>query len=226
MKALPFRNRIEAGQRLAKPLLGYANRPDVLILALPRGGVPVAYQVAQALNVPLDLCLVRKLGVPGRTELAMGAIATGGIRILNPEVVSGFRIDPQQIEVVANQELQELERRDRAYRGQRPPPPIHNRTIILVDDGLATGSTMRAAIAAMRRQRPRSIVVAIPVAAPSICRELEAEVEQVVCLEMPEPLYAIGNWYADFSQTTDAEVCELLTIAQQHWQYCSADHRR
>lgn len=211
-----FRNRVEAGQRLAKLLLGYANRADVLVLALPRGGVPVGYQVAKTLNVPLDLCLVRKLGVPGRQELAMGAIAAGGIRILNPEVIASFRLSPQRIEAVAHQELAELERRDRAYRGNRPPPAVQGRTLILVDDGLATGATMRAAIATMKRLHPQAIIVAIPVAAPGLCRELAAEVERVVCLEMPEPLYAIGNWYEDFSQTPDAEVCELLA-AQEEW---------
>ncbi len=208
--ALKFHDRAEAGQCLAQRLKAYTNRQDVLVLALPRGGVPVAYPIAKALNVPLDLCLVRKLGVPGHKELAMGAIATGGIQVLNREVVSSFGISKWQIEAVAAQELEELERRDRTYRGQRSPPAIQQHVVILVDDGLATGSTMRAAIAALKQQHPQRIIVAIPVAPPDICQHLQAVVDQLICLKTPDPLYAIGSWYQDFSQTTDAEVCELL----------------
>ena len=218
--ALQFKNRTEAGQHLAKRLLDYANRQDVVVLALPRGGVPVAYPIAKALQAPLDLCLVRKLGVPGHKELAMGAIAPGGIRVLNQRVLSEFRVSPKQIEAVAAQERKELERRDRTYRGQRPPPLVQQCSIILVDDGLATGSTMRAAVEALQQQHPYTITVAVPVAPANICHQLQAMVEQCVCLLTPDPLYAIGNWYEDFSQTTDAEVCELLA-AQELWMHAA-----
>ncbi|AFY75858.1 putative phosphoribosyltransferase [Pleurocapsa sp. PCC 7327] len=205
-----FRNRTEAGQLLAKKLTAYANRKDVLVLGLPRGGVPVAYEVAKALNAPLDICLVRKLGVPGHKELAMGAIASGGVRVLNYDVVSWLNISGKTIDKVAQKELRELQRRDRAYRGDRPPADARDRTVILVDDGLATGSTMRAAVAVLREQQPKSIVVAVPVAPPDTCKTLSAEVEEVVCLMTPEPFYAIGLWYENFAQTTDEEVRELL----------------
>jgi putative phosphoribosyl transferase len=204
-----FCNRTEAGQILARHLSAYANK-DVLVLGLPRGGVPVAFEVAKALNAQLDICLVRKLGVPGRKELAMGAIASGGVRVLNYEVVNWLGIDRQTIDQVATQELQELQRRDRAYRDDRPQPKIKNRTVILIDDGIATASTMRAAIAVIQKQQPQRIVVAIPVAPPSTCEELRDEVDEVICLTTPEPMYAIGLWYEDFSQTTDAEVRDLL----------------
>ncbi len=219
-----FRNRTEAGQMLAGHLAAYTNR-DVLVLGLPRGGVPVAYEVAKALNAQLDICLVRKLGVPGREELAMGAlakltvrgsvseregIASGGVRVLNDEIVNWLGIDHKTIDQVATQELQELQRRDRVYRGDRPQPKIKNRTVILIDDGIATASTMRAAIAVIQEQQPKRIVVAIPVAPPSICEELRTEIDEVICLTTPEPMYAIGLWYEDFSQTTDAEVRDLL----------------
>ncbi|MEA5507150.1 phosphoribosyltransferase [Halotia wernerae UHCC 0503] len=204
-----FRNRTEAGQMLARHLAAYANQ-DVLVLGLPRGGVPVAFEVAKALNAQLDIYLVRKLGVPGRKELAMGAIASGGVRVLNHEIVNWLGIDRKTIDQVATQELQELQRRDCAYRGDRPQPKIKNRTVILIDDGIATASTMRAAIAALREQQPRHIVVAIPVAPPSTCEQLRTEVDEVICLTTPESMYAIGLWYEDFSQTTDAEVRDLL----------------
>ncbi|MEB3181085.1 MAG: phosphoribosyltransferase [Nostocaceae cyanobacterium] len=210
-----FRNRTEAGKLLASHLAEYANRPDVLVLALPRGGVPVAFEVAKVLNLPLDICLVRKLGVPGHKELAMGALASDGVRVLNYDVVSWLNISSKTIDEVAIKELRELQRRDRAYRGNRPPPDIKNRTVILVDDGLATGSTMRAAITVLQLEQPQRIIVAVPVAPQAICKELQAEVDRVVCLFTPEPFYAIGLWYEDFSQTTDDEVRELLTIAQQ-----------
>jgi putative phosphoribosyl transferase len=206
-----FRNRTEAGKLLAAKLTEYASRPDVLVLGLPRGGIPVAFEVAKALNAPLDVCLVRKLGVPGHKELAMGAIATGGVRVINENVVHWLRIPQQIIDEVAAMEMQELERRNRLYRGNRPLPKVKNHTIILVDDGIATGATIRAAIATLKQQHPRELVVAVPVAGVSTCEELQAEVDKVVCVMMPEDLYAIGIWYEDFEQTADAEVCELLT---------------
>jgi len=210
-----FGNRAEAGQRLAAKLGQYANRPDVLILALPRGGVPVAYEVAQALHAPLDIFLVRKLGLPGHEELAMGAIASGGARVLNEDVVQNLRVPEEVIAAVAAREQQELERRERAYRGDRPAPSVRGRTVILVDDGLATGSTMRAALAALRRQGPARIVVAVPVGAPATCAEFQNEADEVVCARTPEPFYAVGLWYGDFSQTTDEEVHDLLERATE-----------
>jgi putative phosphoribosyl transferase len=206
-----FRNRTEAGQLLAKKLTAYANREDVVVLGLPRGGVPVAFEVAKALNAPLDICLVRKLGVPGHKELAMGAIASGGVRVLNYDVVSWLKVSGKTIDKVAQKELRELQRRDRVYRGDRPPADVRNRTIIVVDDGLATGSTMRAAVAVLREQQPQSIVVAVPVAPSETCKALSAEVDEVVCIVTPEPFYAIGLWYENFAQTTDEEVRELLS---------------
>ncbi len=206
-------NRTEAGRLLAKKLTAYANRPDVLVLGLPRGGVPVAFEVAKALNLPLDICLVRKLGVPGHKELAMGAIAMGGVMVLNDEVIKWRRISRQAIDAVARRERLELGRRDRLYRGDRPIPDLRNRTVILIDDGIATGSTLRAAIAALRKLQPKSIVVAVPVAPPSTCNQLQAEVDEVVCLRTPEPLSSISLWYEDFSQTTDEEVRHLLARA-------------
>jgi putative phosphoribosyl transferase len=208
-----FRDRTEAGRRLAAKLMAYANRSDVLVLALPRGGAPVAYEVAQALHAPLDVFLVRKLGLPGHEELAMGAIASGGTRVLNQEVVSQLNISEEVIENVAAEEQQELTRRERAYRGERPVPNVHDRTVILVDDGLATGSTMRAAVAALRRQNPARIIVAVPVGSHETCAELEREADEVVCAGMPEPFYAVGLWYDDFTQTTDEEVHDLLARA-------------
>jgi putative phosphoribosyl transferase len=209
-----FRDRTEAGKMLAKRLTTYVNRQDVLLLGLPRGGVPVAFEIAKALNAPLDVCLVRKLGVLGHQELAMGAIASGGVRVLNDDVVNSWGISLQTIDEVAARELRELQRRDRVYRGDQPPPEVKNRTIILVDDGIATGSTMRAAIAILQKQQPQQIIVAVPVAPPTTCEQLRREVDQVVCLIMPESLYAIGLWYEDFSQTTDAQVRDLLAIVR------------
>jgi putative phosphoribosyl transferase len=205
-----FQNRTEAGQQLATRLKAYANRPEVLVLGLPRGGVPVAYEVARALNAPLDICLVRKLGVPGHKELAMGAIASGGVRVLNYDVVSWLGISGKTIDEVAARELKELQRRDRAYRGDRPQPDIRNRIVILVDDGIATGSTIRAAISVLESQNPAYVIVAVPVAPPETCEALKSEVDEVVCLMTPETFYAIGVWYEDFSQTTDEEVRALL----------------
>jgi putative phosphoribosyl transferase len=205
-----YRNRTEAGRLLAQKLMGYANRPDVLVLALPRGGVPVAFEVAQALDAPLDVFLVRKLGVPGHEELAMGAIASGGVRVLNEAVVSYLHIPDGVIDAVAADELQELERRERLYRVDRPPLEVRGRTVILIDDGLATGSTMRAAAGALRTRDPTAIIVAVPVAADETCDEFRSEVDEVVCAYTPDPFYAVGLWYEDFSQTSDEEVRELL----------------
>ncbi|MGC1888432.1 MAG: phosphoribosyltransferase family protein, partial [Stellaceae bacterium] len=214
MESERFRNRNEAGRLLAKRLAADANRPDVLVLALPRGGVPVGYEVARALGAPLDVFVVRKLGVPGHEELAMGAVATGGVRVLNDQIVQGLRIPEYVIDAVAARERQELGRRERLYRGGRPPPEVHGRTVILVDDGLATGATMRAAIMALRKLQPARIVVAIPTASPETCEELKAEVDEVVCAIKPEPFLAVGHWYEDFSQTTDEEVRDLLARRQ------------
>ncbi|MGQ4650055.1 phosphoribosyltransferase family protein [Lyngbya aestuarii] len=219
MREKPFLNRTEAGQLLAKKLTTYTNCSDVLVLALPRGGLPVAFEVARALKASLDICLVRKLGVPGHKELAMGAIATGGVMVLNEEVVQNLGISKEIINQVAAQEQQELERRDRLYRGNRPVPQVKDRTVLLIDDGIATGSTMRAAITTLRYQQPKSIVVAVPVAPPSTCNELKREVDQFVCLTMPPAFHAIGLWYEDFSQTTDEQVRNLL--AQSTWKQLS-----
>jgi putative phosphoribosyl transferase len=209
----PYRDRAEAGRVLAEKLAEYAGRPGVLVLALPRGGVPVAYEVARALGAPLDVFLVRKLGTPGREELAMGAIATGGVRLVNREVVQHLGIPAEVIDRVAAAELEELRRRERAYRDDRPAPEVRGRTVILVDDGLATGASMRAAVAALRQMGPARIVVAVPIAAPSTCEEFQDEVDQVVCARTPEPFYAVGLWYEDFEQTTDDEVRDLLRRA-------------
>jgi len=210
MKPQRFRNRTEAGRRLAEKLAAYAGRPDILVLALPRGGVPVGYEVARALGAPLDVFVVRKLGVPGYEELAMGAVATGGVRVLNDEIVRGLGISEHEIDAAVARELQELARRERLYRGDRPPPDVASRTVILVDDGLATGATMRAAVAALRQQHPARIVVAVPTASPDTCEALKAEADDVICAMTPEPFFAVGHWYEDFTQTTDNEVRELL----------------
>ncbi|MEP7226331.1 MAG: phosphoribosyltransferase [Gemmatimonadales bacterium] len=205
-----FRDRTEAGQVLAARLEKYAGKPDVIVLALPRGGVPVAYEVARALHAPMDIFVVRKLGIPGQEELAMGAVATGGVRVLNDQVVRGLSIPDYVIDAVVRWETEELKRRERVYRGDRPPPDVRGKTVVLVDDGLATGSTMLAAVRALRQQGPARIVVAVPVASPDTCELLKAHVDEVVCAATPEPFYAVGLWYRDFSQTTDEEVRELL----------------
>jgi predicted phosphoribosyltransferase len=205
-----FRDRREAGRLLAGKLAAYANRPDVLVLALPRGGVPVAYEVARALRAPLDVFVVRKLGVPGYEELAMGAVATGGVRVLNEQLVKRLGIPDHLIDAVAAREQQELARRERLYRGGRPTPDVRGRTVVLVDDGLATGATMHAAVAALRQLQPVRIVVAVPTASPETCEEMRSEVDDVICAITPEPFHAVGRWYQDFSQTSDEEVRELL----------------
>jgi predicted phosphoribosyltransferase len=212
-EAMRFRDRADAGRRLAAELGRYAGRDDVLVLALPRGGVPVAFEVAGALGAPLDVFLVRKLGVPGHEELAMGAIASGGVEVLNRDVVDPLRIPRPVIDHVAARELEELQRRERAYRSGRPPLDVRRRTVILVDDGLATGATMRAAAAALKRQQPARLVVAVPLAAPETCAAFRGEVDEIVCAFTPEPFHAVGLWYDDFSQTTDDEVRDLLARA-------------
>jgi putative phosphoribosyl transferase len=195
---------------LAFRLAKYANRDDVIVLALPRGGVPVAYEVASALGAPMDVFLVRKLGTPGHRELAMGAIASGGVRVLNDDVVRWYGIPEAAIERVAHEEEQELQRRERAYRDDLPAPDLANRTVILIDDGLATGSTMRAAAQAVRAHHPTRVVIAVPVGAPQTCTELAAVADEVICARMPEPFSAVGQWYLNFDQTDDEEVRDLL----------------
>ena len=209
-----YSDRREAGRVLASKLMKYKNRPELIVLALPRGGVPVAYEVAQALNAPLDIFLVRKLGVPGHEELAMGAIATGGVRVLNDDVVDYLNISDSVIDAITDEELRELRRRERAYRGDRPEPDVSGQTVILVDDGLATGSTIRAAAQALRQQGPKKIVVAVPVSAVQTCDEYRIGVDEIVCAVTPEPFLGVGRWYDDFSQTTDAEVHDLLERAR------------
>jgi putative phosphoribosyl transferase len=210
-----FSDRREAGRKLAERLRGYANRKDVVVLGIPRGGVPVAFEVAKTLQVPLDILLLRKLGVPGHEELGFGAIASGGIRALNPEVVEALRISPLDIELVTNQERKELKRREHTYRGLRPPLNVNDLTVILVDDGIATGSGIRAAVGALRQMQPAHIVIAVPVAPGSTCDRLRPEVDDLVCLAMPEPFYGVGQFYLDFSQVSDQEVNELLDRATQ-----------
>jgi len=210
MPDLPFRDRPQAGQLLSKELKSYANRADVLVLALPRGGVPVAREIARSLHAPLDVFLVRKLGVPGQEELAMGAIASGGVRILNQDIVQAMGIPAHIIDSVTATEVQELARRESLYRGDRPAPDVMGRTVILVDDGLATGATMRAAVAALRRMKPKRIVIAVPIAAVPTRQEFAREVDEIVCLHTPEPFFSVGFWYDDFSQTTDEDIREML----------------
>jgi putative phosphoribosyl transferase len=208
-----FRDRTDAGRHLAAALTEYADQPDLLILALPRGGVPVAFEVARALHAPLDVFLVRKLGFPGHEEFAMGAIASGGVRILDGEVLRMFNVPVDLIERVTEIEQRELERREKEYRDDRPPPHVEGHTVILIDDGLATGSTMRAAVAALRKEGANKIVVAVPVAPPETCEALRELADDIVCAITPEPFRAVGIWYADFSQTSDDEVRELIERA-------------
>jgi len=205
-----FTDRRHAGRVLASRLTKYAGRDDVIVLALPRGGVPVAYEVACALSAPMDVFLVRKLGTPGHRELAMGAIASGGVRVVNADVVQWYGISEAAIDRIAREEQEELERRERAYRDDRPAPDLTNRIVVLIDDGLATGSTMRAAVQAVRARRPARVVIAVPVGAPQTCAELAVCADEVICARMPEPFSAVGQWYLNFEQTDDAEVRELL----------------
>lgn len=206
-----FKDRTEAGRFLAGKLSEYAGRPDVIVLALPRGGVPVAFEVAQALHAALDIFVVRKLGVPGYEELAMGAIASGGARVMNERVVDYLNIPDAAIELVSNREKRELERREQLYRGTSPPLNLRGRTVIIVDDGMATGSTMRAAVQALRQQHPAKIIVAVPVGARETCDSFRSEVDTMcVCAITPEPFDGVGLWYNDFSQTSDEEVRDLL----------------
>ena len=208
-----FHDRRDAGRQLAAALSAYAARPDVLVLALPRGGVPVAAEVASALGAPLDVFLVRKLGMPGHEEFAIGAIASGGVRVVNQATVRDYGVSLDQVEAVVAAEQRELERRERQYRGERAMPTVTGKTVILIDDGLATGSTMRAAVAALRQEDPARVVVAVPTAPAETCEELRPIVDDMICLVTPEPFYAVGLWYEDFSQTTDDEVRALLDEA-------------
>jgi predicted phosphoribosyltransferase len=208
-----FLDRADAGRALAAALEAYRGRDDVVVLALPRGGVPVAREIAAALGAPLDILIVRKVGVPGHSELAMGAIASGGVRVHNDEVIRHLRIRPEQFEAVARREEQELERREREYRGTRPRPDLAGKTVIVVDDGMATGSTMHAGVRALRRLGPARVVVAVPHAPPDTCESIAREADEVVCLSMPEPYIAVGRWYREFGQLDDDEVRELLDRA-------------
>lgn len=205
-----FKDRAQAGRLLAAKLGAYKGRSDVIVLGLPRGGVPVAFEVAQALNAPLDALVVRKLGTPGHEELAMGAIASGGGRVLNLEVIEGLRISQADLDAAETRELRELERRQQAYRANRPALNLKDKTVILVDDGLATGATMRAAVAAVGQQSPQRVVVAVPVGSPDTCDLLSQEADEVVALSQPIPFNAVGQWYQHFPQTSDQEVQQLL----------------
>jgi putative phosphoribosyl transferase len=208
-----FADRRDAGRQLADQLTGYRGRNDVVVLGLPRGGVVVAFEVAKALNAPLDVYMVRKLGVPGQEELAFGAIASGGVRVLNPDVVTAAGLDDVQIDTITAREQTELERRERAYRGDSAPLDLTGKTVILVDDGLATGASMRTAIRSLEAHRPGWITMGVPTAPRSTCTDLEREVDEAVCVMTPEPFFGVGQWYIDFSQTTDQEVIELLQEA-------------
>jgi putative phosphoribosyl transferase len=213
MSPFTFPNRTEGGRGLARELSHYAGRNDVVVLALPRGGVPIGFEIACALHAPLDVFLVRKLGVPHYPELAMGAIASGGTRVLNETVLEQLQIPIEDIEAVAEREQRELERREQAFRNGRPPVPVSNQICILVDDGLATGSTMRAAVMALKKQTPLRCVIAVPVASAETCAEFEPLVDEVLCLYTPEPFIAVGRWYDDFMQLSDEEVREYLNRA-------------
>ncbi|EEF61155.1 phosphoribosyltransferase [Pedosphaera parvula] len=208
-----FQDRYEAGQFLAAKLTQFNDDPSVLVLALPRGGVPVAYEVARLLNAPMDVFLVRKMGVPGYEELAMGAVASGGVRVLNDEVIQRLGISERMIEAMAQEKLQELERRELIYRGNREAIPIEGRTVILVDDGLATGASMRAAVHAVRKRGPKSVNIAVPIGSADTCIQLRNEADTVICALTPEPFYAVGAWYSDFIQIPDGEVSRLLDHA-------------
>jgi putative phosphoribosyl transferase len=209
-----YKDRRDAGKKLAQDLRHYANRADVAVLGLPRGGMPVAFEVAKALNAPLDVFLVRKLGVPGHEELAMGAIASGGIRVLNEDVVKTLNIPARVIDAVAERERRELQRRERSYRGENPPLDLEGKTIILVDDGLATGASMRAAVEALRHHKPGKVIVAVPASALETCQEFEDLVEEILCKETPQPFFGVGYWYENFEQTSDEKVRALLDEAR------------
>jgi putative phosphoribosyl transferase len=213
MSSFTFADRNEAGRALARELSHYADRSDVVVLALPRGGLPIGFEIARALRAPLDVFLVRKLGVPGYEELAMGAIASGGTRVVSEQLVENLHISAEQIEEVAEFEGRELERRERAFRRGQPPVLVTDRICILVDDGLATGSTMRAAVMALKKQNPKHIIVAVPVAAAETCAEFQSLVDELVCLYTPEPFMAVGRWYDDFAQLSDEEVRDYLDRA-------------
>ena len=206
-----FANRTDAGRRLANELQQYGHRPDVIVLALPRGGVPIGYEVAKALGAPLDVFVVRKIGLPWQEELAMGAVASGGVRVFDRNLIRLAHVSDADVERIANEEERELARRERLYRGDRPFPEVRGKIVILVDDGLATGASMRAAVAALREDEPARIVVAVPVAAPETCDAFRSIADEIICAETPEPFQAVGMWYEDFSQTTDDDVRDLLT---------------
>lgn len=218
-----FRDRLDAGQQLAEQLTAYRQRQDILILGLPRGGVPVAAVIAKALDAPLDVCLVRKLGVPGNPELAMGAIASGDEIRHNPSVLERCQVSPEAFAEVVAQERQELQRREQRYRGHRPPPTIRDRTVILVDDGVATGATMLAAIACIKSQVPQQLIVAVPLAPPLLCEELRRHVDDVICAVTPHPFCYLGRWYEDFTPTSDEEVCQLLSVSDSWDSWDSSD---
>lgn len=207
-------NRTAAGRLLASQLMDYANRSDVIVLGIPRGGVPVAAEIAEAIAAPLDICLVRKLGVPRNPELAMGAMGLNGAIVLDAKLVKAWKIPQKAIERTIARERQELARRDLIYRGDRPPPQVSERVAILVDDGIATGATFSVALALLRHQNPKAIAIAVPILPPAAYKHLQTEVDCAVCLMQPEPIYYIGLWYDDFSPTTDAEVCQLLAKAR------------
>ncbi len=208
-----FRDRTDAGQQLAQQLKAYANRADVLVLALPRGGVPVAYEIARALNLTLDICLVRKLGEPGNKESAIGAISADGVRVINNQAIRYLGITKQELDAITNDELQELRRREQVYRGDRSVVTVYDRIVILVDDGLATGATMRAAVMWVRSQQPRQLIVTAPIAAMEAYKQIKPQVDRLICLSVPSHLYAIGLWYNNFEQVTDKQVCTLLNRA-------------
>jgi putative phosphoribosyl transferase len=210
-----FKDRADGGKKLAQELSHYGGRSDVVVLGLPRGGVPVAYEVAKELEAPLDVFIVRKLGVPGHEELAMGAIASGGVRVLNDEVVKGVNVSEDDVDRVATKEQQELERRESAYRGERPGIALEDKTVLLVDDGLATGASMRAAVKGLREHNPKKIVVAVPTAPPETCEAFSDLADETVCLETPTPFMGVGAWYEDFPQTKDEEVKDILEKASE-----------
>jgi putative phosphoribosyl transferase len=210
-----FADKNQAGVLLAQRLQQYAGQPDVIVLALPRGGVPVGFAIAQALRLPLDILLVRKLGMPGHEEFAIGAIATGGFSVVQTDLLARFGIEASTLDVIVRREQREIERRETLYRAGRPPLPLAGRTVIVVDDGLATGATMQVAIKAVREQHPERVIIAVPVASIEACRELGAQVDDIVCLQTPDPFHAVGAWYQDFTQTTDDEVIDLLDRSSQ-----------